>query len=176
MAAAPFRFLSLLREHQPEKGFFKWFAVSACNRNTLPGFHEDFGRVEMVYIRKVDKVTAVTLEKVVFFQELIFHNMKWSDGRDDLSCPQIKKHFFILGFGKFRRGCQIDELYDIVMLPELPANINSVLQWHKNIQKYDIHMCTCDLRKQRVPIVKGKQLCCDTTFRSPLSDQIYCIL
>ena len=101
MAAAPFRFLSLLREHQPEKGFFKWFAVSACNRNTLPGFHEDFGRVEMVYIRKVDKVTAVTLEKVVFFQKLIFHNMKWSDGRDDLSCPQIKKHFFILGFGKF---------------------------------------------------------------------------
>ena len=50
MVAAPFRFLSLLREHQPEKGFFKWFAVSARNRNTLPGFHEDFGRVEMVYI------------------------------------------------------------------------------------------------------------------------------
>lgn len=94
MVAAPFRFLSLLREHQPEKGFFKWFAVSARNRNTLPGFHEDFGRVEMVYIRKVDKVTAVTFEKVFFFQKLTFHNMKWGDGRDDLSCPQIKSTFY----------------------------------------------------------------------------------
>lgn len=101
MAVAPFRFLFLLREHQTEEDLFKCFAVSACNRNTLPGFHEDFGRVEMVYVRKVDKVTAVTFEKVFFFQKLTFHNMKWGDGRHDLSCPQIKKHFFVLGFGKF---------------------------------------------------------------------------
>ena len=75
MVAAPFRFLSLLREHQTEEGLFKCFAVTACNRNTQPGFHEDFGRVEMVYVRKVDKITAVTFEKAIFFQKLIFHNV-----------------------------------------------------------------------------------------------------
>ena len=152
MVAAPFRFLSLLREHQPEKGFFKWFAVSACNRNTLPGFHEDFGRVEMVYVRKVDKITAVTFEKAIFFHKLIFHNMKWGDGRDDLPCPQIKKNFFILGFGKF----------DVMKIHPLVA-----LCCFQN--QFSAGWCS-------IPIVKGKQLCCDTAFRSPLSDQICCIL
>ena len=39
MVAAPFRFLSLLREHQTEEGLFKCFAVTACNRNTHKVFH-----------------------------------------------------------------------------------------------------------------------------------------
>ena len=96
MVAAPFRFLSLLREHQPEKGFFKWFAVSACNRNTLPGFHEDFGRVEMVYIRKVDKVTAVTLEKAFFQGKQFLITGKRADRLNFLTVGKCKNDLLIL--------------------------------------------------------------------------------
>ena len=84
----------------------------------MAGFGQKFGCVEVIYIWKIDQITAVTFEESRMTGKLFFKKVKGSNRFHSLSGDQMKGHTFILSLCVFDlmkiKMCIRDrvELYD----------------------------------------------------------------
>ena len=67
----------------------------------MAGFGQKFGCVEVIYIWKIDQITAVTFEESRMTGKLFFKKVKGSNRFHSLSGDQTKGHTFILSLCVF---------------------------------------------------------------------------